>query len=75
MEIASVLQVAALELGVATEIADQLAKILEPVTDALSDPEDFGLYYYSEDRCVATCNALEGGETANQACVLLWHGP
>ena len=72
MEVERLLVVEAQELGIDVSVAVELAKILEPVVCTLKEPEDLGLYYFSEARCVNACAAL-GKQSVGDGSVLLWH--
>ena len=64
--------VAAQELGLYEETAKAVVTSIEPVLKALNEPEDLGLYYYSEARCAEACKDLDE-DVKSEACVLLWH--
>ena len=72
MQIEALVNNEAQTLGVGVSTCVELLKLLEPIVRALSEPEDLGLYFYSEARCVETCKALPE-DLQCEASVLLWH--
>ena len=71
MDFYPVLLAEANELHLGEEVVDALHHALKPVLSCLQEASEFGVYYYSEARCVEACNVLNESVRA-EAVVLLW---
>ena len=57
-------------LGISDGVSEKLLELLD-FPNAMNEPEDFGLYFFKEERCIELCKGLPE-DTRSEAVVILW---